>query len=167
MFTGSYVATAQNKLEQKITNIREDFQHKVSKKIIDENQVIVLESLCVKDMLKNADPELRKIGRWKEKAFHRKLADASFSSFIQKIKYKCEWYGRELRQVDKWFPSSQLCSECGWQNKDLTLDQREWGCINCFVMHDRDENAAKNIHNEGINPRWNRGLAVCPDVRPV
>jgi putative transposase len=156
-----------NQLEQHIHNIREDFQHKVSKKIIDENQVIVVETLCISDMLRNADPETRKIERWREQAYHRKMNDASFSSFIQKLKYKCEWYGRELRQVDKWYPSSQLCSVCGWQNKDLELTDGEWTCYNCFAMHDRDENAATNIHNEGISPRWNRGKAVCPDVRPV
>lgn len=156
-----------NQLEQRIHNIREDFQHKVSSKIVSENQVIVLETLSVKEMLANIDPEVRKMERWREKAYHRKQNDASFSSFIQKLKYKCEWYGRELRQVDKWFPSSQLCSVCGWQNKDLTLDDREWTCWNCWTNHDRDENAAVNIHNEGIHPRWNRGeVAVCPDIRP-
>lgn len=156
-----------NKLEQHIHNIREDFQHKVSSKIVSENQVIVLETLSVKEMLANTDPEIRKMERWRERAYHRKQNDASFSSLIQKLKYKCEWYGRELRQVDKWFPSSQLCSVCGWQNKDLTLDNREWTCWNCWTNHDRDENAAVNIHNEGIHPRWNRGeVAVCPDIRP-
>ena len=156
-----------NKLEQHIHNIREDFQHKVSRKIIDENQVIVVETLCVADMLRNADPEVRKIERWRERAYHRKQADACFSSFFQKLKYKTEWYGRELRQVDKWYPSSQLCSVCGWQNKELTLEQREWTCWNCWTHHDRDENASTNIHNEGINPSWNRGRAVCPDIRPI
>jgi len=156
-----------NQLEQHIHNIREDFQHKVSRKIIDENQVICLETLCVSDMLKNADPEIRKIERWRERAYHRKQADACFSSFFQKLKYKAEWYGRELRQVDKWYPSSQLCSVCGYQNKDLTLEQREWTCWNCFTNHDRDENAATNIHNESINPCWNTGRAVCLGIRPV
>jgi len=118
-------------------------------------------------MLKNQNPETRKIERWRERAYHRKQNDASFSSFIQKLKYKCEWYGRELRQVDKWYPSSQLCSVCGWQNKDLELTDREWTCWNCWTNHDRDENAATNIRNEGITPRWNRGIAVCPDIRPV
>lgn len=158
-----------NKLEQHITNIREDFQHKVSSKIINENQVIVLETLSVKEMLANADPEIRKMERWRERAYHRKLADACFSSFIQKLKYKALWYGRELVEVSKWFPSSQLCSACGWQNKDLTLDDREWTCWNCFTNHDRDENAAVNIHNEGLRQRTvgTTEIAVRPDVRPV
>ena len=156
-----------NILEQHIHNVREDFQHKVSTKIVNENQVVVLETLSVAEMLKNQNPETRKIERWRERAYHKKQADVCFSSFIQKLKYKCEWYGRELRQVDKWFPSSQLCSVCGWQNKDLELTDRTWTCWNCFTNHDRDENAATNIHNEGITPRWNRGIAVCPDIRPV
>lgn len=156
-----------NQLEQHIHNIREDFQHKVSRKIIDENQVICLETLCVSDMLKNANTEVRKIERWRERAYHRKQADACFSSFFQKLKYKAKWYGRELRQVNKWYPSSQLCSVCGYQNKELTLEDREWACWNCFTNHDRDENAATNIHNEGINPCWNTGRAVCLGIRPV
>jgi putative transposase len=156
-----------NKLEQHIHDIREDFQHKVSSKIVSENQVIVLETLSVKEMLANTDPEIREMERWKERAYHRKLNDACFSSFIQKLKYKCEWYGRELRQVDKWFPSSQLCSVCGWRNEDLTLDQREWTCWECWTNHDRDVNATVNIHNEGINPSWNGGRAVCLDIRPI
>lgn len=156
-----------NKLEQYIHNIREDFQHKLSHKIVNENQVIILETLSVKEMLKNIDPSIRKMERWKEKTYHHKLNDASFSSFIQKLKYKCEWCGRELVEINKWFPSSQLCSECGWQNKDLTLNDREWGCLNCFTMHDRDENAAKNICNEGMRTLGMRGIAVCPDIRPV
>ena len=156
-----------NKLEQHIHNIREDFQHKVSRKIIDENQIICLETLCVADMLKNEDPECREIERWKEKAYHRKQADACFSSFFQKLKYKAEWYGCELRQVDKWFPSSQLCSVCGWRYNDLKLEQRSWSCWNCFTPHDRDENASTNIHNEGINPSWNRGRADCYGTRPA
>ena len=69
--------------------------------------------------------------------------------------------------MDKWFPSSQLCSVCGWQNKELTLNDKEWTCWNCWTNHDRDENAATNIHNEGINPCWNTGRAVCLGIRPV
>ena len=77
--------------------------------------------------------------------------------------------GRELVEVSKWFHSSQLCSICGWQNKDLTLDDREWTCWNCFTNHDRDENAATNIHNEGIKHKTVgiTGLADCPDIRPT
>lgn len=75
----------------------------------------------------------------------------------------------ELRQVSKWFPSSQLCSVCGWQNKELTLDQRDWTCLNCFTMHDRDENASINIHNEGLRQKTvgTTGIADCPDIRPT
>jgi putative transposase len=156
-----------NQLERHIHNIREDFQHKVSRKIIDENQIICLESLSVAKMLKNEDPYVREIERWKEKEHHRKLSDACFSSFFQKIIYKALWYGRELRQVDRWFPSSQLCSVCGWQYTELKLEQRGWTCYNCFTMHDRDENAATNIHNEGIHPSWNGGRAVCLGIRPA
>jgi putative transposase len=140
---------ALNKLKLKQSNVREDFLHKISKKIIDENQVIIIEDLSVKTMLKNKDPEQRKQPRWKEKSLHRQLNDCCFSSFVQKLMYKAKWYGRQLIKIDRWFPSSQLCSECGWQNKELG-EEKEWTCWSCFANHDRDYNAAKNILNEGL-----------------
>ena len=140
---------ALNKLKVKQSNVREDFLHKTSKRIIDENQVIVIEDLSVKSMLKNKDPEKRKESRWREKLLHRQLNDCCFSSFVQKLMYKAKWYGRQVIKIDRWFPSSQLCSECGWQYRDLG-EERHWTCFNCFEPHDRDYNASKNILNEGL-----------------
>jgi putative transposase len=140
---------ALNKLKLKQSNVREDFLHKTSKRIIDENQVIIIEDLSVKSMLKNKDPEKRKESRWREKLLHCKLNDCCFSSFVQKLMYKAKWYGRQVIKIDRWFPSSQLCSECGWQYRDLG-EERHWTCFNCFEPHDRDYNAAKNILNEGL-----------------
>jgi putative transposase len=147
---------ALNKLKVKQSNIREDFLHKISKKIIDENQIIILEDLSVKSMLKNKDPEQRKQPRWKEKSLHRQLNDCCFSSFVQKLMYKAKWYGRQVIKIDRYFPSSQLCSECGWQNKELG-EEKEWTCWSCFASHDRDYNAAKNILKEGLKNLRNVG----------
>lgn len=149
-------------------NKREDFLHKVSSKIINENQVIVLEDLDVKEMLTNKKDK-RKEPRWKERKRHKQLQDCGFYSFVQKLMYKAEWYGREIIKVSRWFPSSQLCSECNYHNKELG-EEKKWTCWNCWTNHNRDENASVNIHNEGLRIRTlgTRGIADClPDVRPV
>lgn len=147
-----------NKLKLKQSNIREDFLHKISKRIIDENQVIILEDLSVKSMLKNKDPEKRKEKRWREKLLHRKLNDCCFYSFVSKLMYKAKWYGRQVIKIDRWFPSSQLCSECGSRNEELG-EERHWICWDCFTPHDRDYNASKNILNEGLRMMnlWDTG----------
>jgi len=130
-------------------------------------KVIILEDLDVKGMFANLGDK-RKEPRWKERKLHRQLQDCGFHSFVQKLMYKAEWYGREVIKVSRWFPSSQLCSECNYQNKELG-QEKEWTCWNCFASHDRDENASKNIHNEGLRLRTlgTRGIADCPDVRPI
>ena len=155
------------KLYEHIHNVREDFLHKLSTQIVRENQTICLEDLDVAGMLRKTKPEDRIEHRWEEKVRHRNISDCGFYSFVQKLTYKAEWYGRLLKKVDRWFPSSQLCSVCDYRNKDLTLADRTWVCPICGAVHDRDENSATNIHNEGTNPSWNRGRAVRPGVRPV
>ena len=157
------------KLHLKVHNKREDHLHKLSRRIINENQVICVEDLCVSDMLAKTEPDDRKEPRWKEKRRHRDIQDCGFSSFMQKLLYKSVWYGRELVRVSRWFPSSQLCSKCGWRYKDLPNGCKSWGCFNCWENHDRDYNAAKNVLAEGLRIRTvgTTGIAVCPDVRPV
>ena len=155
------------RLYEHIHNVREDFLHKLSTQIVRENQTICLEDLDVAGMLRKTKPEDRIEHRWEEKVRHRNISDCGFYSFVQKLTYKAEWYGRLLKKVSRWYPSSQLCSVCGYRNKDLTLADRTWICPICGAVHDRDENSATNIHNEGTNPSWNRGRAVRPGVRPV
>jgi len=126
------------RVHEKIANIRKDFLHKLSTKLIRENQTIVVESLKVKNMLKNSK-------------LAKSISDVSWSKFVDYLSYKAEWYGRELIKIDTFFPSSQLCSECGYKNKEIKyLSIREWECPECHSIHDRDINASKNILQQGL-----------------
>ena len=126
------------RIYEKIGNIREDFLHKLTFNMISENQVIITESLNVKGMVKN-------------KNLSKAISDVSWSEFTRQLEYKSNWYGRVYHKVDTFFPSSQLCSSCGYQNPETkNLSIRSWTCAKCKRENDRDTNAAINILNQGL-----------------
>lgn len=125
------------KKHEKIKNIRNDYTHKITHKLISENQVIISEKLNVSGMLQNH-------------RMSKAISDASWCELTRQLQYKADWHGRQYVQIDTFFPSSQLCSCCGYKNKLIkNLSIREWTCPNCGAVHDRDINAAKNVLNEG------------------
>ena len=136
---------------EKLNNKKEFYLHSVANQLLSENQTIVIEDLNVKGMLKN-----HKLAR--------SIQELSLNRFKTILKYKAEWYGREVIEVDRWFPSSKLCGDCGYKNKELTLKDREWICPECGVIHDRDLNAANNIKKEGL--RIKIGMSL-PELTPL
>lgn len=133
----------------RINDRRRDYQHKLSTRIVHENQVICVESLAVKNMVKNH-------------CLAKAISDVGWGEFVRQLEYKSQWYGRTLIKIDRWYPSTKTCSDCKQVVEDLSLDVREWVCPECGVWHDRDINAAQNILAEGLS------VSACGgSVRPV
>lgn len=136
------------RLHAKVADFRRDFLHKLSTRLINENQVIAVESLAVSNMQKN-------------RHLAKSIGDAGWSEFVRHLEYKAQWYGRTLVGIDRWYPSSKRCSDCGHTVSKLPLSVREWGCPECGAIHDRDINAARNVlaaglavsaHRESVSP---------------
>lgn len=125
------------KLHEKIANSREYMQHRISKHLIMENDIICLETLSVKNMMEN------------HKLAYA-ISDASWASFVSKLEYKAKWNGKDIVKIEHFFPSSKTCNNCGYINKNLKLRDRIWKCPKCGKILDRDINAAKNILNRGL-----------------
>lgn len=123
---------------EKITNQRKDFLQKLSTNLIRNYDVICLEDLKVKNMVKNHQ-------------LAKSISDVSWSEFVRQLQYKADWYGKYIQKIDTYYASSQICSNCGYQNPDTkNLSIRKWECPQCHAIHDRDENASINILNEGL-----------------
>ena len=142
------------KIHQHIADIRKDFLQKLSTQLVRDNQTIFVETLRVKNMLKN-------------RRLARVISDAGFGEFVRMLKYKCEWYGRTLVKIDTFFPSSKTCCICREINSNLKLQDR-WTCPNCKTEHQRDQNAVVNIFVQGLRIlAEGRSVSACGDsVRP-
>lgn len=125
---------------QKISDIRSNHLHQISRRIVNENQVIVLEDLNVQGMIAR-------------RSLAKSLSDTSLGEFVRQITYKSQWYGREVVRIGRWYPSSKVCHSCGYMNDSLTLAHRTWTCVGCNTTHDRDLNASLNILAEGMRQR--------------
>lgn len=125
------------KVHSKIKRVREDFLHKLSRKIVNENQVVAVENLNVKGMVRNHN-------------LARAISDCGWGQFCTMLKYKCEWDGKTYIEVDRFFASSKTCNVCLQKRDSLALDVRAWDCAKCKTHHDRDINAAINIRNEAL-----------------
>jgi putative transposase len=144
------------KVYERVTKSRQDFLHKLSRKLVNENQVVVVENLYVKGMVRHHN-------------LAKAISDAGWGTFTNFLAYKLERKGGKLVEIDRWFPSSKLCSNCYYQIDELPLDVRGWTCPNCGTRHDRDGNAATNIRAEGIRILQTDGTAVSAnggEVRP-
>ncbi len=136
------------KVHAEISDARQDFLHKLTTRLVRENQVIAVEDLAVKNMVKNRKLSLS-------------ISDASWGEIIRQLEYKCNWYGRTFIKIDRWFPSSKRCGHCGHIVDKLPLNIREWDCPKCTIHHDRDVNAARNILAAGL------AVSVCgATIRP-
>ncbi|MFF4255263.1 RNA-guided endonuclease InsQ/TnpB family protein [Streptomyces sp. NPDC001663] len=136
------------KIHARIADRRRDVLHQLTTRLVRENQTLVIEDLTVRTMVKN-------------RSLARAISDAAWSQFRSMLEYKADWYGREVVAVDRFFPSSKLCSHCGTLQLEMPLRVRTWTCVSCGTAHDRDVNAAKNLLAAGL------AVSVCgAGVRP-
>ena len=136
------------RLHARIADRRRDFLHQLTTRLIRENQVVCVESLAVKNLLQNHH-------------LAKSIADVGWGELVRQLQYKAAWYGRSVVAIDRFFPSSKRCHDCGHLLDDLELDVRQWTCPGCGTLHDRDKNAALNIKAEGLSV-----LACGGAVRP-
>ena len=140
----------------KLRHFRENFQHQVSHRLIEDNQFIGMEKLAVGNMTRKAKKKLDDSGKYTrngqsaKRAMNRSILRNGWSGFVDKLAYKAQWYGRTFVQVDRFYPSSRLCHGCGHKYDELRLSEREWVCESCGASHDRDVNAAMNILDEAL-----------------
>jgi putative transposase len=137
------------RLQARIADSRRDHLHKLTTRLVQENQLIAVETLAVRNMVKN-------------RSLARSISDCGWGELVRQLEYKCDWYGRALVEIDQWFPSSKRCGDCGHIVERLPLSVREWTCPQCGAKHDRDINAAQNILAAGLAVKAS-GAGVRPD----
>jgi len=142
------------KLYEKLNNIKQEYLHNVSNKLINENQAIAIEDLNIKGMMQNHH-------------LARSIQELSLYDFKSKLIYKANWNDRSVIEVGRWFASSKLCNNCSYKKVDLTLNDREWICPDCGVKHNRDMNAAINIEKEGRKLYENKIPIRCGELMPL
>jgi putative transposase len=125
------------RVHARITDRRKDFLHKLTTRLVRDNQAVVIEDLSVRNMIRNHH-------------LARAISDAAWREMRAMLEYKCQWYGRDLIVIGRWYPSSKTCSACGRLASSLPLGVREWECADCGTRHDRDINAAVNIKAAGL-----------------
>lgn len=136
------------KEQRKTADQRRDFHHKLARAIADNYTAFICKDLAVKNMMKN-------------RHLSKAIASVGWSQFLTIVKYKMEKAGKYFRKVSRWFPSSQTCRCCGYKNTEVKdLKVREWTCPQCGTWHDRDENAQKNIHAEGLSILKSEGIQI-------
>ncbi|MBD2692367.1 RNA-guided endonuclease TnpB family protein [Anabaena catenula] len=135
------------KVYERVSNSRQDFLHKLSHKLVSDSQAVIVENLYVKGMVRNHN-------------LAKAISDVGWGTFTNFLAYKLERKGGKLVEIDRWFPSSKLCSNCFYQVSEMPLDVREWTCPHCNTHHDRDGNAAINIRAEGIRMIKAEGMAT-------
>ncbi|SEP99956.1 putative transposase, partial [Ectothiorhodospira magna] len=131
----------------RVANARHDFQHKLSRQIVDDNQAVIVETLKVKNMMKNA-------------RLAKHIGDASWYALTTKLDYKAKEQGKHLVKIDPWFASSKTCHVCQHKRDAMPLNVRSWECPACHTQHDRDINSALNIKHQGIVKLKAEGLSV-------
>ena len=130
---------------ERLTNVRRNYLHQVSTEIVKNHDIISVEDLAVKNLMKNH-------------RLSQSFSDVALGDFYSMLEYKCEWNDKQFIKIDRFYPSSKTCSCCGYIKKDLTLADRDWRCVDCGTNHDRDINAAKNILSEGLKIKSGFGM---------
>jgi len=145
------------KVYERVSNSRQDFLHKLSYKLVSDSQAVIVENLHVLGMVTLEDSLTL---RYRNHKLAKSISDVGWETFTNFLAYKLERKGGKLIEIDRWFPSSKLCSNCFYQISELSLDVREWTCPHCGTHHDRDGNAATNIRAQGIRMIKAEGSAV-------
>jgi putative transposase len=164
-FKGKTTKKKLAKAHEEVANKRRDLLHKLSSQLVKNHDSIAIEDLNIQGMMARCKPKQDENGKYlpngqaAKSGLNKSIADAGWGMFVEMLEYKAEWQGKNILRIGRFEPSSKTCSCCGWIYKDLTLEEREWTCKGCGVVHDRDVNAAKNIKAFALEKSTNK--TVC------